>query len=84
MYILSQFLRLCGGLGWGRQRGGRQEADIAVQGRASGGLNTVVAVGSEGSGFGICFGGRIDKSWQWIGVGGEGREDPRMPPSFLA
>lgn len=71
-------------MGWGGQRGGRQEAGTAVQGRARGGLNTVVAVGSEGSGLGIYFGGRIDKSWQWIDVGGEGREDPRMPPSFLA
>lgn len=43
-----------------------------------------MAAGTEGSAFGIYFGGRIDKSWQCIDVGGEGRDDPMMPPSFLA
>lgn len=47
-------------------------------------MGTAVAAGTEGGGFGIYFGGRIDRSWQWIDVGGENQEDPRVPPSFLA
>ena len=66
------------------QRGRGQEAGVAVQGRAGGGLDTAVAVGTEESGFGIYFGGTVDKSWQWMDVGGEEQEDSRMPPSFLA
>lgn len=45
------------GLKWaeGRQAGGWH----CCPGRASGGLNIVVAVGTERRGFGIYFGGRI-------------------------
>lgn len=66
------------------QRGGRQEAGVVVQGRAGSDLHTVMAAGTEESGLRIYFGGRIDKSWQWRDVGGEARQDSRMPPSFLA
>lgn len=44
----------------------------------------MVAAGIEESGLGIYFGGRIDKSWQGMDVGGEEWQDSRMPPSFLA
>lgn len=47
-------------------------------------MDTEVAARIEGIRLGIYFGGRIDRSWQWNDVGGEEREDPRMPPSFLA